>query len=99
MSPFSGLKNLSSNDMAAIMSDVLGKPVGYQQISFDALKKQMPGYGTIESFAQGFVDMMRAKNEGMDNVAERDAASRTPTSFYAWCEETLKPALLEETVA
>lgn len=97
--PVLGPDDLSFNDMAAIISDVLGKEVRYQQTSFDALKQQMLGYGMSESFAQGFVDMMRAKNEGMDNVAERTATSRTPTSFRAWCEETLKPAVLKEAVA
>lgn len=97
--PVVGPENLSFNEIAAIVSDVLGKEVRYQQISFDALKEQMLGYGMSESFAQGFVDMMRAKNEGMDDVAERAAASRTSTSFRDWCEQTLKPAVTKEAVA
>lgn len=92
--PVLGPEDLSANDMAAIMSDVLGRPVRYAQTSFDALKQQFLGYGASDSFAQGYADMFRAKNEGMDNVAERTAASRTPTSFRQFCEETLKPAVL-----
>ena len=38
--------------------------------------------------------MFRAKNEGMDNVAERIAESRTPTSFRQWCEQEQRPAVL-----
>jgi hypothetical protein len=37
--------------------------------------------------------MMMAKNEGMDNVAERAVDGRTPTTFRQWCEQRLKPAL------
>ena len=51
---------------APIAADVLGRAVRYQQITFDALKAQLLGSGMSESFAQGYVDMMRAKDEGMD---------------------------------
>jgi hypothetical protein len=44
--------------------------------------------------AQGMVDMMVAKNEGLDKTAPRTPESRTPTSFRLWCEEVLKPAVL-----
>ena len=37
--------------------------------------------------------MMRAKNEGMDNMAVRTAANTGPASFRQWAEEELKPAL------
>jgi uncharacterized protein YbjT (DUF2867 family) len=92
--PVLGPEDLSFNDMAAIISDVLGREVRYQQISFEALKEQQLGRGIPESFAQGYVDMMRSKNEGMDNVAERTAETRTPTTFRQWCEEELKPAVI-----
>lgn len=92
--PVLGPEDLSMNDMAAISSEVLGRDVRYVQTSFDDLKQQFLGRGASESFAQGYVDMFRAKDEGMDNVAERDANSRTPTTFRQWCEEELKPAVL-----
>lgn len=92
--PVLGPEDLSMNDMAAIASDVLGRDVRYVRTSFEDLQQQFLGNGVSESFAQAYVDMFRAKDEGMDNVAERDAASRTPTSFRQWCEEELKPAVL-----
>ncbi len=92
--PVLGPEDLSFNDKAAIISEVLGREVRYQQTPLDALKQQLLGGGANGSFAQGVVDMMRAKNEGMDNVAARTAASRMPTSFRQWCKETLKPAVL-----
>ena len=91
--PVLGPEDLSFNNMAAIMSDVLGKPVRYQQVPFDAFKAQLVGRGMSESFAQGFADMMRAKNDGMDNAAPRTPGSSTPTSFRQWCEDELRPAM------
>lgn len=91
--PVLGPEDLSPNDMAAIIAEVLGREVRYQQTSLDDLKAQVLGRGASASFAQGYVDMMRAKNEGMDNAAERTAETRTPTTFRQWCEEELKPAV------
>jgi len=47
-----------------------------------------------EAMAQGMLDMMVAKNEGLDNAQPRTPESTTPTSFRQWCEEVLKPAVL-----
>jgi hypothetical protein len=44
--------------------------------------------------AQGTLDMMVAKNEGLDNAEPRTHKNTTPTSFRQWCEEVLKPAVL-----
>lgn len=91
--PVLGPEDLSCNDMALIMSDVLGREVRYQQISFDQLKQQFLTRGASESFAQGYVDMFRAKNEGMDNAAQLDASNRTATTFRQWCSEHMMPAV------
>ncbi len=92
--PVLGPEDLSCNDMAKILSEVLGKPVRYQQISFEALKSQLTGRGASESMAQGMIDMMIAKNEGLDHVVSRTPEGTTPTTFRQWCEEELKPAVL-----
>ena len=55
----------------------------------------MTGFGMSEAMAGGLVDMFEAKNEGLDNAVERTPESTTPTTFQAWCEEVLKPALGE----
>jgi uncharacterized protein YbjT (DUF2867 family) len=89
-----GPEDLSFNDMARIMSEVLGKPVRYQQIPFDAYKARFIGFGMSEAMAQGMTDMAAAKNDGLDNAEPRTAENTTPTSFRQWCEEVLKPAVL-----
>jgi uncharacterized protein YbjT (DUF2867 family) len=94
--PVLGPEDLSFNGMAKIMSDVLGKPMRFQQIPFEAFKARLIGHGMSEAMAQGMVDMMVAKNEGLDNVEPRTPQFTTPTSFRQWCEEVLKPAVLQQ---
>jgi uncharacterized protein YbjT (DUF2867 family) len=92
--PVLGPEDLSFNDMARIMSEVLGKPVRFQRITAGALKTALTGRGMSEAMAQGMVDMMVAKNEGLDNAEPRTPRSATPTTFRQWCEEILKPVIL-----
>jgi uncharacterized protein YbjT (DUF2867 family) len=89
-----GPEDLSFNDIADIMSDVLGKPVRFQQIPFETFKAGFIERGASEAFAQGMTDMMRAKSAGLDNAEPRMPENTTPTSFRQWCEEVLKPAVL-----
>jgi uncharacterized protein YbjT (DUF2867 family) len=88
-----GPEDLSPSDMAATMSDVLGKKIGYQQVPFDAFEAQLRGQGMSDAFVRGFSEMMQAKAEGIDNVRSRTSGGTTPTTFRQWCEQELKPAL------
>ncbi len=92
--PLLGPEDLSYDDLAAILSAVLGREVRYQQVPFERAKAQLLERGTGEAFAQGYVDMMRAKNEGMDNATPRTLETTGPTTFRRWAEEELKPAVL-----
>jgi uncharacterized protein YbjT (DUF2867 family) len=89
-----GPEDLSLNDMAAILTDVLGKPIRYQQIPGEAYKAQLMKFGASEHFAQGLVEMHAAKDNGLDNAEPRTPENTTPTSFRQWCEEVLKPVIL-----
>lgn len=89
-----GPEDLSFNDMAAIMSDVLGKPVRFQQIPMENFRSTLLEAGHSEPMAQAMVDMLSAKNIGLDNAEPRTRESTTPTSFHQWCEEVLRPAVL-----
>ena len=57
-----GPEDLSQNDMAQILSEVLGSPVRYQQIPFEALHSQLTSNGASESMAAGMIAMMRANS-------------------------------------
>jgi hypothetical protein len=89
-----GPEDLSWNDIAAIVTDVLGMPVRFQPVPYDAYKKQLVQYGASEEFAASLVEMHEAKDKGLDNAEPRTPENTTPTSFRQWCEEVLKPAVL-----
>jgi uncharacterized protein YbjT (DUF2867 family) len=91
--PLLGPEDLSFNDMAEIMSQVLGKDVRFQQTTFDAYKDRFVRLGMSDAMAQGYTDMAWAKSEGLDNGVQRTPENSTPTSFRQWCEEVLKPAV------
>jgi uncharacterized protein YbjT (DUF2867 family) len=91
--PLLGPEDLSFNDMAQIMSQVLGKEVRFQQITFGAYKDRFVHLGVSDAMAQGYTDMAWAKNEGLDNGVQRTPENSTPTSFRQWCEEVLKPTV------
>jgi uncharacterized protein YbjT (DUF2867 family) len=88
-----GPEDLSIDDMAAIMTDVLGKPIRYQTVPAEAYKAQLMSFGASEAFAQGLVEMHAAKDNGLDNHESRTAENTTATTFRKWCNEVLKPAV------
>jgi uncharacterized protein YbjT (DUF2867 family) len=91
--PVLGPEDLSFDDMAVIMTEVLGRPVRYQQVPGDAFKARMTGFGMSEAMAQGLLDMAIAKNDGLDNAEPRTPESSSPTTFREWCTQVLKPAV------
>ena len=91
--PVLGPEELSYADLAAIVSEGIGREVRYEHQTFEAYKEIAMARGLTDAFAQGFVDMFRAKEEGMDNVASRATAIIGPTSFRQWVEEELRPAI------
>jgi uncharacterized protein YbjT (DUF2867 family) len=91
--PLLGPEDLSFNDMAEVMSDVLGKEVRFQQNTFEAYKERFVSFGMSDAMAQGMTDMAWAKNEGIDNGVQRTPENSTPTSFRQWADEALRPAV------
>jgi uncharacterized protein YbjT (DUF2867 family) len=92
--PIRGPEDLSYDDMARIMSEVLRRPIRYQQVPGEAYKATMIRHGVTEAWAQGVVDMAAAVDQGIYTAEPRTPRSTTPTTFRHWCEEVLKPAVL-----
>ena len=92
--PVLGPGDLSPQDMAGIMTEVLGTPVRYQRQSLADFGAALAGHGIGDAFVQGMVDMARAKDEGLDDGVPRTPQTASPTTFRQWCEEVLKPAVL-----
>ena len=87
-----GPEDLSPNEVAAITSDVLGRPIRYQQTPVEAYKAQFLKRGASEDFAQSLIDMYEAKDRGLDNSEPRTAETSSPTTYRQWCTEVLEPA-------
>ncbi len=94
--PVLGPQDVSPNGLARTMTEQLGRPIRYERQPFDELYTALIGYGLNDAFAQGVVDMKRAKDDGLDAGVTRTRATATPTTFERWCAETLKPAVLSE---
>lgn len=88
-----GPEDLAPDDMAAIMSDVLGRPVRYQRVPAEGYLASLTAAGMSEEWARGLVDMTTAVEAGIYDGAVRTPASSTPTTFRQWCAEELKPVV------
>ncbi len=92
--PVLGPEDISYNDMARIMSEVLGKPIAFQQVPAELLRPRLLSNGYSDAMAQAMIDMLVAKSDGLDNAEPRTSQNSTPTSFRRWSEDVLKPAVL-----
>lgn len=97
--PVLGAEDLSYNDMADIISEVLARPVRFQELSAADFKSNMLRAGASEAFAQDLVDMRQAISNGVYSTVPRTLEDSTPTTFRTWCEDVLKPAVYPESVA
>ncbi|SNY30044.1 NmrA family NAD(P)-binding protein [Paractinoplanes atraurantiacus] len=85
--PVIGPEDLTWTEIAAIVADVLGRPVRYEQTPPDVFKADMQRFGSSGAIAQGLLDMALAKNNGLDHVTP--GIPRTPTTFRQWCLDNL----------
>ncbi|AEM85512.1 NAD(P)H-binding protein [Streptomyces violaceusniger] len=89
--PVLGPEDLSANDMARIMSDVLGRPVRYEPRSLEDFRAGFAGRGLGDALVEGYVNMAYAKNNGLDDGVPRTPRITGPTTFREWCEQVLRP--------
>lgn len=90
--PVLGPKNISFNQMADIISEVVGRKIVCANMSFGAYDDMFVKRGFTPAMAAGMTDMARAKAKGLDLGVSRTAETASPTSFRTWCETILKPA-------
>lgn len=94
-----GPTDITHDEMARIMTDVLGKPIRFVEMPMDQFEGMLADMGTSPGMVRDYAAMMRAKNEGMDVMAGLGAEEpavrrqRTPTTFRQWCERELRPAI------
>jgi uncharacterized protein YbjT (DUF2867 family) len=89
--PVFGPDHLAPNEMAAIIGDVLGTQVTFEQADLEQQATSMIQRGTPEGMARDFVGMYRAQQNGIYDE-DWSRATPTPTSFRTWCETVLAQA-------
>ena len=100
--PVVGPDALTPQDMAKTMSEVLQRPVHYQQVSEQDFTDRMLGYGLSPAWVQGMLAMTTAQSEGIYEAALAPASEqsrhastvRNGTGFRQWCQQVLRPAVL-----
>jgi hypothetical protein len=89
-----GPLDLSHNDIAQIMSEVLDKPVRFRQFAADeTFKARLLQSGRSEAMTQGYLDMWTAYDQGLTTDEPRTPEGTTPTSFRQWYEDVLGPTV------
>jgi uncharacterized protein YbjT (DUF2867 family) len=92
--PVVGPDELSPDDMARIMSEVLARPIRFQQVGGEVYKSTLMRHGVSEASAQGLIDMAAQIEQGIYDAEPGTARPVGPTGFRQWCQEVLKPAVL-----
>ncbi|MBO0804849.1 MAG: NAD(P)H-binding protein [Nocardiopsaceae bacterium] len=88
-----GAEDLSYDDIATILTGVLGKAIRFQPGDRDADRRFLVSRGFSEAMARSVMDMDLACERGINNGTPRTAANTTPTTFREFAEETIKPAV------
>jgi uncharacterized protein YbjT (DUF2867 family) len=83
--------NLTPNEMAATISNVLGLQVTFEQADLEQVTASTIQRGVPETMARDFTAMYWAQQNG---IYEEDWSRATPTgtNFRTWCETVLGPA-------
>jgi len=89
-----GPKDMSFDEAAGILGDVLGRPVRHVTVTFDQARDAFLGMGASPDVAAKYVEMYRSMDEGTFKVAEpRTSETTTPTTFVEFVGTVMKPLL------
>ena len=83
--------NLTPNEMAATISDVLGTQVTFEQADLEQQTASTIQRGVPKGMAHDFTAMCWAQQNGIYDE-DWSHTTPTPTSFRTWCETVLAPA-------
>jgi len=96
---------LGQRDLTMIESaEIIGRKIGkaglpYVQFPYVDAEKAMIAMGLSPDVSRNYIEMSRAFNEGLIKRIERTAATTTPTSFEAFCEEVFAPRYMRQKAA
>lgn len=89
-----GPADLSHDEMVAILTEELGHPVRYEEVTDEQLRQGMLESGMPPFLADLYTELYRRGREGYLEAAEpRTPESTTPTTFREFIREVLRPAI------
>lgn len=89
-----GPEDLSFAQATAIVSEALGRPVKYVQVTLEDARKGMLGVGIPPWLADIFTEMYGAVLDGrLDPAEPRSRETTTPTPLARFARDVLKPAV------
>lgn len=95
-----GPADLTYREVASVLTEALGKPVSYVEVSVDQARQGMVGAGMPDFVADMYAEMYGAIIAGrMDAAEPRSAETTTPTALLTFARETLRPAVEKASAA
>lgn len=89
-----GPADIAYGETATILSEALGRPVRYVQVTLEDVRQGLLGAGVPDFTAELFVEMYKAIPEGrMDAAEPRTKETTTPTTLEHFAKTVLKPAI------
>jgi uncharacterized protein YbjT (DUF2867 family) len=86
-----GAADLTFADAAKILSDSIGKPVKYVQITPDQAYQAFLGVGASPGFAKGLVEMYQALSKPNAIAEPRTPETTTQTTLREWSDDVFRP--------
>lgn len=86
-----GPADLTFADATKILSDSIGKPVKYAQITPDQAYQAFLGVGASPGFAKALVEMYQALSKPKAIAESRTPETTTPTTLREWSDNIFRP--------
>jgi uncharacterized protein YbjT (DUF2867 family) len=90
-----GPADLTFADTTKILSESIGKPIKYVQITPDQAYQTFLAIGASPAFAKALVDMYKALSKPNALVEPRTPETTTPTTLREWSDAVLRPLLID----
>ena len=87
-----GPAHVSFDEMAGVLSEVLGKRVGYMQVPDQVLIDNITRAGFPQGFAAAYSKLLTEKALRAYDIEPRTSETTTATSLHKWATTVLRPA-------
>ena len=87
-----GPVDVSFDEMAGVLSEVLGMPIHYVQVPDDVVIDNLTRVGLPDGFARAYARLLTADALRAYSIEPRTAETTTPTTLAEWATTTLLPA-------